>query len=86
MANTRKRPPATEEGDELPAIDPKSDVGMLVALLEWGRDRGFQLGPTIQVGAVTVQVRDMRIDRDKPERNAEETDIFTEHGHNPNAT
>lgn len=37
-----------------------SDVANLIYLLEYGRKRGFMLGPAITVGATTVMVRDLR--------------------------
>ena len=83
-----KRPPSDENGNELPPIDPTTDVGMLVQLLEWGRRRGFKIGPTIQVGTVTVQVEDIRLRENARagEKKPDEGDIYVNAGYDPDAT
>ena len=48
------------DGHPLPQIDPSTDVAQLIYLLEYARARGYRVGPTIQVGGLTVQVRDLR--------------------------
>ncbi len=67
-----------DDGNDLTAPGPDTDVGQLIYLLEWARQRGFQIGPTIQIGNVVVQVRDKRASEQdrEPDR-----DIFEEHGH-----
>lgn len=49
-----------ESGDPVLSVDPHSDAGQLVALLEWARKRGFRIGPTVKIGAVVAQVEDLR--------------------------
>jgi hypothetical protein len=63
-------PDSDDDGNPLPVPDSKSEVGQLIYLLEWGRLRGFRLGPTIQVGDLIVQVRDLR----QPEGRADRDD------------
>lgn len=76
--STKKLPDHDEDGNDLVPPDPKSDVGQLIYLLEYGRQRGFKIGPTVQIGNVTVQVQDLRL----PElRQSAEPDIFEQHGH-----
>ncbi len=74
-----KRPLADEDGDELTPLDPKSNMAQLIHLLEYSRLKGYQVGPTIQVGDVIVQVRDLKLKvgvPGKPERT-----IWEENGH-----
>lgn len=54
-----------EHGNALLEVDPNSMVGQLVALLEYGRRRGFRIGPFVQIGDVRLQVQDLRQDRDE---------------------
>lgn len=72
---------ATDEGDSLPEIDPNSELGQIIYLLEYARLRDFQIGPNIQVGGTIINVRDLRqlktMSRGAGER---EVDIFEEHG------
>ncbi len=49
-----------EHGNVLPPPEPGSPVANVIYLLEYGRKRGFCVGPTIQVGDTIVQVRDLR--------------------------
>lgn len=74
----RKRVNADEEGNDLTPPPEDSPVHAIMYLLEWGRQRDFQIGPTIQVGDVIVQVSDRRQNRAPgvPERN-----IWAAHGH-----
>jgi hypothetical protein len=55
-----KLPFADEDGNILPALDPSSGVAQIITLLEYGRKRGFRIGPTVQVGDVIVQVKDLK--------------------------
>ena len=60
---SRKPPPPPdhdEDGRPLAVPDKASSVGQLIYLLEWGRIRGFRLGPTLKVGDLVVQVSDLR--------------------------
>lgn len=51
------------DGNTLPAPPVGTNVGDLIYLLEYGRKRGFRIGPTVKIGEVTVQVRDLRQER-----------------------
>lgn len=49
-----------EDGNALPPPEPGSPVAAVIYLLEYGRLRGFRIGPTVQVDGVIVQVADLR--------------------------
>ena len=49
-----------DEGNELPPPEPGTPVANLIYLLEWGRKRGFRIGPTVKMGELVAQVRDLR--------------------------
>lgn len=49
-----------DEAGNVIAIDPVSSVGQLVALLEYGRARGYRIGPLVKLDGLTVQVQDLR--------------------------
>lgn len=51
---------AHDEAGNVIAIDPVSSVGQLVALLEYGRARGYRIGPFVKLDGLTVQVQDLR--------------------------
>lgn len=53
---------ADEEGNALPMPSPDSDLADLIQLIEYGRRRGIQIGPMVQVGRITTQIRDLRQD------------------------
>lgn len=58
---TRKRTDITDEdGNAIPPPDPGSPVMQIIYLLEYGRTRGFRIGPRVQVGDTIVEVRDLR--------------------------
>lgn len=69
-----------DDGNIVPPPDPGSDVAKLVYLLEWGRKNQFLIGPTVQIGDVILQVRDLRL-KARPDPDDKETDIWTEHGY-----
>jgi hypothetical protein len=56
----RKTEIIDDDGNELAPPDPTSHVGQVIYLLEYGRKRGFRIGPTVQIGDVIVQVADIR--------------------------
>lgn len=49
-----------DDGNIIPCPPPDSPIAQIVWLLEYGRKRGFQIGPAIQVGDTIVQVKDIR--------------------------
>lgn len=50
-----------DDGNVLPVPGPESgDVEKAIYLLEYARLRGFRIGPTLKVGAIVTQVRDLR--------------------------
>ncbi len=75
----KKNVDADDEGNYLPFLQPGQDVHRLIYLMEYARKRGFQVGPTVKIGELTVQIRDLRLSGD--ESAAPETDIWTEAGH-----
>jgi len=58
----RKKPPTFDVSDEMPApaAPGDRDVDDMMRLLLWGREKGFRVGPVVRVGAVTVQIADLR--------------------------
>lgn len=72
---------ADEEGNDLPVPPADSDVGQLIYLLEYGRKRGFRIGPTVQIGNVVIQVSDLRQSEGRRQNNDPEPDIWEQNGH-----
>jgi hypothetical protein len=62
--NPRLPPPGPvehdEEGDPLPQPAAASDLADLIQLLEYARQKDFQIGPVVQVGKIRLQVADIR--------------------------
>lgn len=64
------KPPPTgpidsdEDGNVVPVPPADSDLAQLIQLLEYGRRRGFRIGPTVQIGKLAVQVADLRQDEE----------------------
>ncbi len=52
--------PHDEAGNTI-AIDPGSQVGQLVQLLEYCRARDFQIGPYVAIDGLVVQIVDLRL-------------------------
>lgn len=78
----KRRPLADEDGNLLPPLDPKSGISQIIYLLEYGRLRGFKIGPTVQVGDTIVQVRDLEQEKElSGDPSATQTTIWQEHGH-----
>lgn len=48
------------DGNEIVPPPAATDVGQLIYLLEWARRRGFTVGPNVRVGALVLQVQDLR--------------------------
>lgn len=74
-----KKPEAIDESGNRIEYDPTSDVGQLITLLEYCRARGFQIGPTVQVNSVIVQVKDLKLD-DPRKRTEKEPGIWATAG------
>lgn len=51
-----------DEGDPVPQPAPNSDLTDLIQLLEYGRKKGFRIGPTVRVGKIITTVHDLRQD------------------------
>lgn len=51
-------PDANDDGDPIEFAN--DDVKAMIALLEYGRRRGFRFGPVIKIGSVELQVADLR--------------------------
>jgi hypothetical protein len=83
---TKRTVPALFLDDgNIPPLIGESDVEHLVWLLEVCRQRGYRLGPTVQVGSVIAHVADLRIgareglDTAGPPPGS----VWKEHGHDP---
>ena len=51
---------ADEDGNVVPVPPAESDLAQLIQLLEYGRRRGFRIGPTVKIGQLVTQVQDLR--------------------------
>ncbi len=60
MSSRKRDEVIDDDGNVIPPPDPSSPVMAIVWLLEYGRKRGFQIGPRVQVGDTTVEVLDLR--------------------------
>lgn len=60
MAKRKQDEILGDDGNALPPPEPGSDLASAIYLLEYGRKRGFRIGPQIQVGGIILQVRDIR--------------------------
>lgn len=49
-----------DDGNEILPPAPDSPVMSVIYLLEYGRKRGFKIGPRVQVGDTIVEVSDLR--------------------------
>lgn len=49
-----------EDGNAVPLPPAESDLAQLIQLLEYGRRRGFRIGPAVRIGKLAVQVQDLR--------------------------
>ena len=62
------KPPPTgpidsdEDGNVVPVPPADSDLAQLIQLLEYGRRRGFRIGPTVKIGQLVTQIQDLRQD------------------------
>lgn len=69
-----------EDGNWLPELDPNSDLVKIIFLAEWARKRGFTIGPYVQIGNVTLQIKDLRQFADS-NHSEPEVDVWAAHGH-----
>ena len=69
-----------DDGNLIAPPPPDHPVMAVLYLLEYGRKRGFRIGPTVQVGDTIVQVRDMRLKEDRPAPGTPEASIWQENG------
>lgn len=77
----RKTTLVDDDGNEILPPEPGSPVAQVIYLLEYARKRGFQI-PTVQIGDVILQVRDLRQAADaKRDGVPPEPDIWAQHGH-----
>lgn len=49
-----------DDGNVIAPPEPGSPVAQIIYLLEYGRTRGFLIGPRVQVGDTVLEVRDLR--------------------------
>jgi hypothetical protein len=89
----------TDDHDPTPPCDPAATVALpsppadspiydLMFLLEWGRDRGFRIGPHVEIDGMRVQVADLRQGKiegvvmpDAPGEGGGGSDIWRENGY-----
>lgn len=86
MNDPRPLPPGPvefdEDGDPLPIPPAGSDLAALIQLLEFGRRKGFRIGPTVRVGSIVLQVKDLRQPEADGARDVDpEPGIFAQHGY-----
>jgi hypothetical protein len=63
-----------DDGNIIDPPPPDHPVHAVIYLLEYGRKRGFKIGPTVQVGDTIVQVADLRQARANSQDRAQEPD------------
>ena len=56
---TRRHEIIDDDGNVLQPPEPGTDAAHAIYLLEYGRKRGFRIGPTLKVGEVLLQVADL---------------------------
>lgn len=73
-----------EDGNPIPQRTDDPDLQSIIQLLEYGRTRGFKIGPAVRVGRITVQVRDLRQTEGRPDHDeAPDAGWLAEHGYKP---
>lgn len=84
------RPPTTgpidhdEDGNPIPQPAENSDLRDAIQLLEYGRARGFKIGPAVRVGKLTFQVRDLRQTEGRADKDDDpDPGVWAEHGYDP---
>lgn len=76
-----KRPLADENGNFIAPLPPDSPMAQIIYMLEYCRQRGFKIGPNIQVGDTIVQVTDLRQLRESVQGDTAEVSIWKAHGY-----
>lgn len=74
-----------EEGNALPRPEARSDLADLIQLLEYGRRRGFRIGPMVRLGKITLQIQDLRQTEGRGGEPKPERSIWDEHGYRDDA-
>jgi hypothetical protein len=69
-----------EDGNALPAPEPRSDLSDLIQLMEYARKRGFRIGPMVRCGKLTLQIQDLRQSEGRGKMEPEKS-IWEEHGY-----
>ena len=64
-----------DDGNVLPPPDGDTPIAQIIYLLEYGRVRGFRVGPTVKVGDTVVQVRDLRQERELAQETGGHDDV-----------
>lgn len=68
--------------DGLPVqVEPTSDVAQLVWLLEVARQRGYRIGPQVQIGSLTLMVEDLRQSEGRENPSANDPGPWAAAGH-----
>ena len=70
---TRKQEIIDDDGNVLAPPEPGTDAAHIIYLLEYGRKRGFKIGPVVKIGEATIQVRDIRQERQEAQNSADTT-------------
>ena len=61
MSSRNRNEVIDEDGNVMPVPGPEAgDVAKAIYLLEYARLRGFRIGPTLKIGEIDMQVRDLR--------------------------
>lgn len=72
-----------DDGNPIPQPAPASDLADLIQLLEYGRVKGFRIGPTVRVGKIVVSVRDLRQKEGADKGLPHDPGVWAEHGYDP---
>lgn len=58
----------------------KADLDELIRLMEYGRTKGFRIGPEVTIGCISVRVADLRQSKKEGLVAPRELSIIEEHG------
>lgn len=76
----RKTEIIDDDGNVLTPPAEGTDAAHIIYLLEYGRTRGFKIGPVVKIGEATVQVRDLRQERQEAAQHGDEAPPDVEPG------